>query len=172
MDFYISQICGLVGSLAAILSMQLKSIKHILVCQLVCNGIGAISYILLGGLSGCGIYLVALLQTISYSYFRIKEKKAPKWLAVTFIIAYLLCAIATYQGPTDLISALAALTCAMSLIQEKASGYRFFMLLNGSFWVIYDITVGAYAMIISHVATAISAAVGIIRLDIKSKNKK
>ena len=172
MQFYISQICGLVVSLAAILSMQLKNIKHILVCQLVCNGIGALSYIMLGGLSGCGIYLVALLQTISYSYFRIKEKKAPIWLAMTFIIAYLLCVMATYKGPTDLISALAAFTCAMGLVQEKASGYRIFMLLNGSVWMIYDIAVCAYAMIISHVATAISAAVGIIRLDIKTKNEK
>ena len=64
MDFIFSQICGLIVSVAAIVSMQLKNVKWILVCQLICNGIGALSYILLDGLSGCGIYLVALLQSI------------------------------------------------------------------------------------------------------------
>ena len=67
---------------------------------------------------------------------------------------------------------MAALTCAFSLVQEKPSLYRIFMLLNGIIWMIYDINVGAYTMIISHIATALSAGIGIIRLDIKPKGKK
>ena len=72
----------------------------------------------------------------------------------------------------DLISSLAALTCAFALVCERPSIYRIFMVANGSIWFIYDINVGAYTMIISHVATAISACVGIIRLDLKDKIKR
>lgn len=166
MEFYFSQICGLIVSAAAIASMQLKGIKSVLVCQLVCNGVGALSYILLGGFSGCGIYLVALGQSIVYFFFRLKDKKAPMLVAIGFILLYILCSVSTYQAPSDLISAAAALTCALSLIQEKPSVYRAFMLANGVIWMIYDVNLGAYTMILSHVATALSAGVGIVRLDI------
>ena len=171
MEFIFSQVCGIIASVAAIVSMQLKSIKGVLTCQLVCNGIGAFSYILLGGLSGCGIYLVALAQAIVYFFFRYKNKKAPIIVAVIFVILYIVCSVSTYKTPTDIISALAALTCAFALVCEKPSIYRIFMVANGSIWFIYDINVGAYAMIISHIATAISASVGIIRLDLKDKIK-
>ena len=172
MEFWFSQICGIIVSIAAITSMQLKNIKHIMVCRLVCNGVGALSYILVGGLSGCGIYLVAVAQSVVYYFFRSKDKKAPLWIALIFICLYPLCSATTYKNPVDLISAMAALTCALSLIQEKPSRYRIFMLLNGIIWMIYDINVGAYTMIISHVATALSAGIGIIRLDIKLKGKR
>lgn len=166
MNDIISQICGLIVSAAAITSMQLKNIKLILMCLLVCNGVGAASYILLGGLSGCGIYLVALAQTVVCFLFRIKDKKVPVWVAGMFLILYIICSVMTYHSPVDVISALAAITCALSLVQEKPSRYRIFMLLNGILWMIYDVNVSAYTMIISHIATTVSAGVGIIRLDL------
>ena len=171
MEFIFSQICGAIVSVSAIVSMQLKSIKWALACVLICNGVGAVSYILLGGFSGCGIYLVALLQSIVYFIFRSKNKKAPLTVAIAFIIAYLVCSLSTYRTPIDLISACAALTCALALVQDKPSIYRIFMLANGIIWSVYDINVCAYTMIISHMATAISAGVGIVRIDLK-KNRK
>ena len=170
MDFIFSQICGLIVSVAAIVSMQLKNVKWILVCQLICNGIGALSYILLDGLSGCGIYLVALLQSIVfYIYRQGEEKDTPPWMVFIFIFSFIGCSIATYKTPTDIISAIAAMTCALSIAQKKPSGYRIFMLLNGIIWMVYDVSVCAYTMILSHIATTLSAMVGIIRLDIKKE---
>ena len=170
MEFIVSQICGLMVTAAAIASMQLKSMKAVLVFQLICNGVGAFSYILLDGLSGCAIYLVAVAQSVVYFLFRRKEKKAPVAVAALFVLAYVLCSLSAYRSAVDLLSGAAALTCAFSLIQEKPSYYRLFMLLNGILWMIYDCNVGAYTMILSHVATALSAAVGILRLDRKKKN--
>lgn len=166
MSNIISQICGLIVSIAAITSMQLKNIKFILICQLICNGVGAASYILLGGLSGCGIYIIALTQVVVCFFCRIKNKKISGLTAGTFFALYILCSVMTYQGPADIISAFAAITCALSLMQEKPSRYRIFMLLNGILWMIYDVNVSAYTMIISHIVTTMSAGVGIIRLDL------
>ena len=174
MGFWISQISGLIVSVAAITSMQLSNISHILFCQLICNGVGALSYIAVGGLSGCGIYLVALAQVIVYYILRKKCAKVPTWIAVSFIFLYIVCSLAAYENPVDLISGLAALTCALSLVQEKPGNYRLFMLLNGIIWIVYDFGVDAYTMIISHIATALFAGIGIIRLDLKQiiKHKK
>ncbi len=169
MQFLISQILGIFVSLAVILSMQLKSLKGILAYQLVCNGLGAISYILIGGLSGCGIYCVAILQTVICFVYNLKNKKIPKSLVVVFVCAFLGCSLATYKVPQDVISTIAALTCALALAQSKASGYRVFMLINGLLWMIYDIGVGAYTMIIAHGVTFLSAFIGMIRLDVKKR---
>lgn len=167
MEFIISQLCGFAVSVVAILSMQLKNIKHILSCQLVCNFLGAISYIMLGGFSGCGIYIAACVQTVLYYVFNLKNIKPHALFTVFFMAVFLMCSIATYQGFEDVISAVAALTCAMALSRTKPSGYRFFMLLNGLLWLIYDLCMGAYGMMFSHIVTMCSAAVGIIRLDLK-----
>ena len=167
MEFVISQICGMLVSVFAILSMQLKNVKHILVCQLICNVAGAFSYILLGGFSGCGIYIVAVVQTIVYYFYSKTNKKAPNFMVFVFLVLFLLCSITTYKGKTDIIPAIASFTCAMALAQSKASGYRICMLLNGLLWMIYDVSVSAYSMMLSHIITFASAGIGIIRLDIK-----
>jgi len=172
MEFLFSQICGLIVSVAIIASMQFKDIRYALVCLLICNSVGAMSYILLGGLSGCGIYVVALIQTIVYFFFRWKKKNAPSWLVAVFLLLYILCSWSTYKSPVDLLPTAAAICCALALAQEKASRYRNITLINGLIWVVYDVNIGAYTMILAHLATAISAAVGIYRMDIKLLRRK
>lgn len=172
MEFIFSQVCGFVVFIVAVISFQLKNIKSVLLCQLICNGLGALTYILLDGLSGCGLFLVAVLQSVVYFIFRAKDKKAPIAVAVAFVLAYGTCSVLTYKTPVDLISAVAALTCALGLAQEKPFGYRAFLLVNGLLWCLYDINVGAYSMIATHVATVLSAGIGIVRFDLRKKKRE
>ena len=173
MEFYLSQIIGIFVFLSAIASMQFKNIVAVLVSQLICNGLGALNFILLGSYSGCGICIVALVQSIVYFLIRYRNKKAPTGVAVFFIFMFLLCSVVTYKTPTDLISGAAAMTCAFSLIQKNSTYYRVFMLANGLIWMVYDVNIGAYSMILSHAATFISAGIGMLRLDLKkTKNLK
>ena len=170
-DFIISQILGGIVSVAAMLSMQFKKLKFILICQLVCNVVGSVSYLLLdGGLSGFGIYIIALAQTIVFFVIRNSERSAPSYLGYVFAFAFLICSISTYSNYNDLFSLAAAQTCAFALSQEKSSNYRLLMLLNGFIWILYDVNVQAYTMIVSHAITAVSALIGIIRLDIKKNS--
>ena len=168
----ISQILGIIVCVFVIISMQLKNVKYILACQLVCNGLGALCYILDGGFSGCGIYAIAILQVIVYYLFRQKQIEPHKMLAVGFGIAYLICSLMLFKDYRDILSAIAALTCAAALAQSKSSMYRIIMFINGAIWLTYDITIGAaFGMAISHIVTTLSAAVGIIRLDLKCIKK-
>ncbi|MBR5586857.1 MAG: YgjV family protein [Clostridia bacterium] len=167
MEFVISQICGIVVTVAVIISMQLKNIKPILISQLIINGVGAVSYIMVGGFSGCGLYLVAVLQASIYFVFRKKDVDAPRAVDIIFILLFLGCALSTYKRPADIITVFAAATCALGLTQKKPFGYRICMLFNGIIWMVYDVGVGAYTMILSHFVTAAAAIIGIVRLDIK-----
>lgn len=173
MEYIISQIIGVLVCVFAVISLQTKNIKFAMLCQLICNGLGTVSYFLLdGGLSGCGIYLVATLQSLLFFILRTKEKEEPRWIYPIIFAAYLGCSLLTFKGPLDIVPMIAALLCAAALIQKKPFLYRTILLLNGIVWVIYDVFLPevAYSMLVTHVIVALSALVGIIRLDIlKSK---
>ena len=79
------------------------------------------------------------------------------------------CSVATLKGWLDLVPMLAAVLCAIGLAQKKPKNYRIVLLLNGIIWLIYDVFVGAYTMLASHIITVGSALLGIIRLDILKK---
>lgn len=170
MEFDIAFMLGLLSSLATLVSLQLKDMRLVLVCQIVCNGAGALNYILTEGFSGSGIYIIAILQSLVFFVLRAKNKETPNFMAVTFVVCYLICSALTYKVPLDIIPAVATLTCAFGVAQKNPSKYRLLILANGTIWILYDlIQPASITMAISHVITIASALIGIIRLDILSK---
>ncbi len=102
MAYIISQIIGVVVCIFAVISLQTKNIKFAMLCQLICNGLGTVSYFLFdGGLSGCGIYLVATLQSLLFFILRTKEIKEPVWIYPIIFAAYIGCSILTFRYRTD-----------------------------------------------------------------------
>ena len=75
MEFYIAQGISIVTALVAILSMQLKNMKSILVFQITANLLAASTYFLLGGFSGAGISLIAIIQLIVMFFYNKKNTK-------------------------------------------------------------------------------------------------
>lgn len=169
MAYILSQIIGAIVAVAAILSLQLKNVKAILICQLICNGLGGVSYILLGGLAGFMLHVVATVQTILFFIIRSKNLKEPKYLSWIFVAAFLACSLATFQSAVDIFSLIAAVACSLALCCKKPSHYRICMLINCGCWLLYDASVAAYTMILTHGAVVISSIVGIIRLDLKKE---
>ena len=168
----IAQIFGFLVFLFVFASAQTKNMKNALLCQIGCNGFGMLSYVLLGGFSGCGIYLIATLQSVIFYFIRRSGKEEPKWLNPVIVVAYILCSAATFQGWLDLVPMMAAVLCAIGLAQKNPTKYRIVLLLNGAIWLIYDVFVGAYTMLASHIITVGSALLGIIRLDLRKKTEK
>ncbi len=171
MAYILSQIFGFLVFLFVFASAQTKNMKNALLCQIGCNGFGMLSYVLLGGFSGCGIYLIATIQSAIFYFIRKSGKDEPKWLNPVIVIAYIACSAATLKGWLDLVPMLAAVLCAVGLAQKKPTNYRIILLLNGAIWLIYDVFMGAYTMLASHIITVGSALLGIIRLDLRKKTE-
>lgn len=168
----ISQIFGIIITVGSVLMLQLKDVKKTLFCSAVVNILGTINYIIAGGLSGCGVYLIAAVQSSVFLIIRTREREPSKYLGWFFSAAMLICSLTAYRRPADLFAAAAALFCALGLAQKKASGFRFFTLFNGASWLVYDVVIGAYSMILAHSVTLLAAAVGIVRLDLKKTKKE
>ena len=77
MAYILSQIFGFLVFIFVFVSMQTKSMKNTLLCQFACNGLGMISYVLIGGFSGFGIYLVATVQSLVFYFLRKNDRKEP-----------------------------------------------------------------------------------------------
>ncbi len=169
-NWIISQIIGILTSATVIVIMQMKNIKTILLLGVVCNTLGGLSLLFAGGISGGAVYAAAIIQSAVYFVFRTKGKEPPKWLAVFFVLLFVGCSASTYSRPEDIIACVAALTCALSLVQERPFIFRSLMFVNGILWCFYDVSVAAYTMIISHLITSASAMIGMIRLDFKKKS--
>ena len=171
MDYIISQILGGIVFVFVFASMQTKSMTRVLLCQIGCNGLGMLSYVLIGGFSACGIYILATLQAILFFWIRKKNMQEPRWLKLLFMIAYLGCSAFSFESWVDLFPMLAGVLCACGIGQKNATNYRIIMLLNGAVWTVYDLFLGAYAMLATHIFVVVSALIGIIRLDILKKSE-
>ena len=172
MNNILSQVFGILVFVFVFASMQTKNIKSVLLCQIIINGLGMLSYVLIGGFSGCGIYLVATAQSVIYYVIRRTGREEPRWLKPVILAAYLLCSVVAFKEALDVVPMAAAVLCALGISQQKPSKYRILILLNGAVWMIYDIFIGAYGMLASHAVTVVSALSGIIRFDIMKKEEK
>ena len=172
MEFYIAQGISIVTALVAILSMQLKNMKSILIFQITANLLAASTYFLLGGFSGAGISLIAIIQLIVMFFYNKKNTKPPLIVIGIFIFLYVLYSILNFNTYLDLFPLLAALSFALGVAQTKPSIYRFYGLLNPLFWLVYDIFSGAYINVLMRIGIFTSALIAKIRLDgIFRKNK-
>jgi len=167
----IAHIISICNAVIAVLVMQLKSIKTILVGHITINLIGGISFFMLGGYSGASVCFVAIVQcAIMFLYDR-KGSKPRFPVILAFMSAYVACAIISYQTPFDLLAALAALFFAFGVTRTTPAEVRRWNALNPLTWLAYDICIGAYGSIIMHGTIFLSIAIAIIRLDILPKRR-
>ena len=75
MEFYIAQGISVVTCVLAVITMQFKSMRGILIGQTIVNLTSVLTYVLLGGLSGAGICFVAILQSIVMYILNVKNIK-------------------------------------------------------------------------------------------------
>lgn len=171
MEFYIAQAISIVTGILAVLTMQLKSMRNILIGHIIVNVTSASTYFLLGGFSGAGICIIAIIQSITMFVLNVKNIKPGLWLTAIFVALFVACSAVYYKSPIDILSGLAAILFAVSVVQTKASLSRAWFVFNPLAWLIYDLFTQAYVQMIIHAAIFISTTLSIFRNDLK-KNKE
>ena len=164
---YITYGLSILSTIGVILAMQFKSMKKIVVGQTLVNLMVAVSYFVLGGLSGAGICFIAIFQGILMYFFDRKEKKAPLWVVLFFLVLYIACSLVYFKGIEDLFPAIAAVCFGMSIVQQRPAASRLWYLPNPLLWCCYDLLIGAYGNLVMHFIVFICTLVGILRLDRK-----
>ena len=172
--FYIAQIFSFLSAVAAVVAMQCKSMRAILVWQALGNFIIALSYFFLGGISGGLICLFAVGQgAVMYLYNKNKIKPHAA-VRIGFILVSAACSAVTgyfSRSFAEIFSAVGAILYTISIAQQKPAVSRLIFFFNPICWMCYDIFTQAYVSFFVHLAILISTAVGIVRMDIPGKKK-
>ena len=171
-NFIIGQVISTIGLILSVAITQFKEVKHILLGDITANLIVALSYVFLGGMSGAWICIVGAVQVfiIYQGNKRNISQETRNKLTLVFAAAYIIGTIVVYQGWSDIVSCACAMLYVLAIIQTASSGYRIFMLLNSSLWVIYDISTAAYVNMLTHGMMVVSLIIAMLRLDRKKHN--
>lgn len=167
MTFIIAQIIGGINTVIAVCDAQFKSVRNILIANICMNILSALNYLLLGGISGTVMCLIAIsLCIVSYCY-TLKERDIPAFWVSLYIIIYLISLLATYKGIEDIFSFLGAFFCVIALTRKTAAGYRKYGLGNCISWIVYSICTKAYTAIGTYALLIVSILYAVFRQDLK-----
>ena len=172
----LSLIFGYAGTVTSIVSMQLGRQKHILLSQSLANGLGALSYLFLGGdsmMAGTGMILGAVQCLVNYIFLQ-SGKPLPKSIPGFFLLLSVLNSAVhiltsgVFRFPVDLIPVSCALLFVIGVNAKNAAVTRRYFLANSSLWIAYDLMVRpiAQANLVTHIVVVLSIVIGIVRYDI------
>ena len=173
--FWLAQSISVIAGILAIVMLQLKNMKIILLFQVLINLITATNYFLMDGGSGMLLSLVAIIHAFVMFFYNTRQKKPHVPVTIAFILIYFGCAMYNLiikRDPMEILPAFAAFCFSMCLVQEKPSVFRIWAAFNPTFWLPYDIYTESYVMFMVHAGILISSIVGMIRIDGRFRRKK
>lgn len=171
-NFILAQIAGFITAILAIIAVQLKEMKSILLMGVVTNALTVTNYWLLGEMSGAWICLIAIVQSLWIFYYSKDGRRFPKRLNYIFMLLYSVAVFVAYQNIYDILSWVAAICFALAVVQLESSKYRLIICINSLSWIVYDIMTRSYTMGLTHGLIFLSTVIAIIRLDRKQKTKE
>ena len=164
--FIISQVLSVLVAIACIVTEQLKTMKHILIVQTLINLTVALSYLLLpDGKTGFIVSAIGATQAIVMFFCNKKKKKPHFTVTLGFCAAYVF--LSLYNNTDKIINffpAAAAVCFALALVQKKPKMYRVCDFSNAVLWLVYDACILSGNFFV-HLGVALSALIGMIRLD-------
>ena len=166
-------IIGLLAVACFLLSYQQKKRKGIILLNATSRALYIIQYILLGAFDGAAIDIAGIVASL------LAEKKdAPiiKKHLKLFIIGIDAIIVASglvfYQNVFSLFPIIGVLLHTSAFWLEKEKHIRLVSLLGSPFWLVFNITSGAYGSAIGDTLSIVSILVAIFRYDILKQTQK
>lgn len=166
----IGQIIGFIAMAIIVASYQQKSHKKILVFQMVSGTLFTIHYLLLGAYTGAVMNLLGAFRCLVYSNRSKKWASSVLW-PIGFCIAFTVSGIMTWADMYSVLPLIAMLLSSVVLFIEKPKINRILSIPSSACWLFYNIKTVSYPGIITEIFVLTSIIIGIIRLDIKKKDK-
>ena len=157
-------IIGIFTTVAAIFGMQCKTMRNVILGQLIANILLGLQYALEGAFSAAITVPFAIALSLISLLFSLKKRSVPLLIVLLFLAIFTAIVIITYTGIYDLLALAALFFFVLSITRTKSYAARICTALNWTFWLIYDILCAPSA-ILTHGVLLGFTVVGIIRLD-------
>ena len=166
--FILAQCISVGTGILAIALKQLKTMKMILLFDVIVNLLASTNYLLLGGDAGAIVSVLAILHSIVMLLHSKKEKTPHAAVTVAFMAAYTACSTYSLIAKSDvmeILPAVSAICFSMTLVQKLPFRYRLWSVANCVCWVIYDGYTASYVMLLVHFGILVSTVVAMVRID-------
>ena len=165
-------IIGLAAVACFLLSYQMKKRKGIILINATSRALYILQYILLGAFDGAALDISGMIASLLAGK---KDTPIIKKHIKLFIIGIDLVIIASglifYRNIFSLFPIVGVLFHTSAFWLEKEKHIRIVSLLGSPFWLVFNITSGAYGSAIGDTLSIVSILVAIFRYDILNKNK-
>jgi hypothetical protein len=159
----IAQILGAVQAATAVASVQFKARSRIVLMMALS---GAFLCFVLALLGSYGSLVMAAFGTsvalVAYLFDR-HGKSIPCWLLGLYMVGLVAIAAWLYQDWRDLLVLAAQLAFVMEMAVKKEQSLRCWVLVNMTFWIIYNLLIGAFTPIIGNVFLVASTVIAMVR---------
>lgn len=163
MQYYIGQFLGIVVTIGAILTMQIKNKRPMLIVSAIVNVLSALNILLLDKFSsGVIICFVAVFQILFSLWHEKKGTDIPLAEKIIFLVLYITGGLLGFEKPIDILSIIAAVLYMLAMIQEKEQNIRLFLLGNMATWTVYHTILGSTA-VFAQIAGIISSLIALYR---------
>ena len=172
----IGQIIGMIAMAFNVYSFQLKTSNKIIVCQLFGGLFFAISFFMLGSVTGGLLNVVAVMRAIVYRFKDKLHSDHILWLLffeALFVASYVLTFTVFKKEFTplnaiiELLPVIGMSASTISFRMQSAKAIRRYGMICSPSWLIYNIIGGAIGAIICEVLSIFSIIVGMFRHDFK-----
>lgn len=171
-NFIIAQIFGILGIITSICSMQFKNRKQIFIALLLLNAFSALNFIFLGSLASTYVSLFAIFEMIINHFFEQKKQSVPHIVVAFYAVANVALGLISFSKPLDLLPIAGSLVFCATVLMKKEQNIRKATILNQTFWLIFDLAVGAYMFAISNILTIASTSIALWRFKNKQNKSK
>lgn len=165
----------------AILSYQAKKQRTFAGVQLVSTTLFAVSFLLLGAITGALLNFIAAVRALIYYNKQKLHADKPIWLAC-FIAAYLGAYALTFtvfaKEPTpinfiiEILPVIGMVASHLALYMKEDKAVRRFSLISSPVWLVYNIISWSIGAVLCESFSIVSIIIGIIRHDIDKGDKK
>ena len=158
----------IVGTVAVVIMFcsYLKTTKaKYLFLQILSNIFYATQFFLLGAFSATGICIITIFKSVVFYIYESKNKKIPIWSLILFELITIAFGIYIYTGFNSMLPIIIACIVTYTTWQKKLDITYFSITVTSIVWVVYNLSVGAYAVIIGNVIELIASLSGLYKLS-------
>lgn len=164
----IAWIIGIIAFLVFISSIQLKNKKKFLILQLIANFLYGIQYVLLITPEAAYMNFISVIRCFIFYLYEDEKKKPPVLILIILLSLITLVGCFTINRWIALIPVAITIIYTISSWQKNMKIIRLCFTIAACFWIIYNLSVGAYTSLIGNAFELISGIVSMIRF----KNKR
>lgn len=161
----ITQLVGVIGIIASIISFQCKKHKSILFFRTMNELFFGIQYFLLGAYTGMAMNIVGCVRNTVFTK-EIGRGKKTILSTVTFSLLFVVFGIVTWQGFKSMLIIVAKVLSTVAYGNKNTTFVRAVLFITCTSWLIYNCYVNSIAGILCEAFTLISLVAGVIRLDV------